>query len=574
LPKIIQGVKFVNYSTSEWSGNTVELQATKHTLGNQATSLWLVGLITALAILPVFLVELPAMNDYPTHLARMYLLASNGTPDQNPYYYVYLPFLYPNLAMEIVVPIFTRFMDVASATKAFLILSQILVVSGAVALEIAVKRRHEFAGFAGAAALYCLPFAWGFLNFEFGVGLALWGLASWFALENKESVTRLVAHALFCCSLFVCHLVAFGLYGATLIFCELWRVFQPNVDWKKSARTLAILAAPAAIILGYFVAHTANIGKGASEWTTFTKFLSLLHGLNGYSAYLSLGNILALIAMTYFMFRERSLSITPQGKWIAVGFLIFILVLPSQLLGGDLPDLRIAIGALLILPAFLTLPPTKQFFRFVPPLVLSLIALVNAGHIASLWLAYRPEYAALRESFKQIQRGAFVLVGHTNFGGDRFDKTKTPIMTATALAAHYSNAFVSMLVTIPGQQPLQVCPELGRLALERTEDYWPLAFSVLAAVANGTSAADTPTHVRDWMHDYDYLYLVGPPGLNPMPSRLTALTTSNSFTLYRIIKSPGEGNALTKSAHVIAPQSDGNDQGRSLRRSTIVCSAA
>jgi hypothetical protein len=562
LQKTIQDVKFdakwwlANHSKSEWSVYTVELQGTKQTLFSQASSLWLVGLITALAILPVFLVELPAMNDYPGHLARMYLLASIGTPNQNPYYYFYLPFIYPNLVMDIVVPIFARFMDVASATKAFLILSQILVVSGAVALEMAIKRRHEFAGFAGAAVLYCLPFAWGFLNFEFGVGLALWGLASWFALESKELGTRFAAHALFCCSLFVCHLVAFGLYGVTLAVFELWRAFQPNADWKKSARILAILAGPGAVILGYFFACTANIDKGASEfsaganeWSAFAKLISILHGMNGYSAYLSAANILAIVAMAYFMFKERCLSIMPQGKWIAVGFLILILFLPFRLFGGDLPNLRIAIGALLILPAFLTFRPKSQFFRFVPALVLSLIALVNAGHIASLWLTYRPEYAALQESFKQIQRGAFVLVGHANFENDRFDKTKMPIMTATALAAHYSNAFVPTLFTIPGQQPLQVCPELKRLALRRTKDYWPVAFSVLAAVANGASTSDIPTHVRDWMHDYDYLYLVGPPGPNPMPSRLTTLTAGKSFTLYRIIKPPGEGNALGNGAH-------------------------
>jgi hypothetical protein len=530
----------------------MELRGTKLIPCIQPTSLWLVGSITALAILPVFLVDLPAMNDYPGHLARMYLLASIGTPNQNPYYYFYLPFIYPNLVMDIVVPIFARFMDVASATKAFLILSQVLVVSGAVALEMVVKRRHEFAGFAGAAVLYCLPFAWGFLNFEFGVGLALWGLASWFALENKELVTRLAAHALFCCSLFVCHLVAFGLYGVTLAFCELWRAFQPNADWNKSARTLAILAGPGAIIFGYYVASTANIAKGVIEWSALIKLLTILHGMNGYSAYLSVANILAILIMTYFMFKERYLSIMPQGKWIAVGFLILILVLPFHLLGGDYGEVRIAVGALLILPAFLTFRPTNQFFRFVPALVLSLIALVNAGQIASLWLTYRPDYAALQESFKQIQRGAFVLVGHANFEDDRFDKTKTPIMTATALAAHYSNAFVSTLVTIPGQQPLQVCPELRRLDLGRTgraEDYMPLAFSLLAAVANGASSSDIPTHVRDWVHDYDYLYLVGPHQPNPMPSRLTALTAGKSFTLYRIIKPPGEGNALGNGAH-------------------------
>jgi hypothetical protein len=551
------------------SVDAADLQGTRHPRPDAGSRLWLVGLITALVILPVFLVDVPAMNDYPGHLARMYLLASIGTPDQNPYYYFYLPFVYPNLAMDIVVPFLARFIDTASATKAFLILSQILVVSGAIALETVVKGRHQFAGFAGAAALYSLPFAWGFLNFEFGVGLALWGLASWFAFENKEPVTRLTAHASFCVCLFLSHLVAFGLYGATLVFCELWRAFQPNVNWKTSAKNLAILAGPAVMIFGYFL-YTANAGKGASAWDALATFLSILHGMNGSSTRVALFNFLAIIATISFMLRKRCLSIMPQGKWIAAGFLILILFLPFHLFGGEFANLRIAIGALLILPAFLTFPPAIKFFRFVPPLVLSLIALVNAGHIASLWLIDQPEFATLRKSFERIQRGAFVLVGHANFQGDQFDKTKTPIMSATALATHYSNAFVPTLVTIPGQQPLQVCPELKRLALGRTRDYFPVAFSVLAAVASGASTSDVPVYIRDWLHDYDYLYLVGPEGPNPMPNRLSAVTAGNNFTLYRITKRSGEGNALNnaaRSGNVVEPQPNGClQQPRALAR--------
>ena len=539
----------------------MEWRRTKQTLSRQATSLWLVGLITALAILPVFLVNLPAMNDYPGHLARMYLLASTGTPDQNPYYYFYLPYVYPNLAVDIVVPLLARVMDVASATKAFLLVSQILVVSGAIALEIAVKRRHEFAGYVGAAVLYCLPFAWGFLNFEFGIGLAMWGLASWLTLENHKSEARLAAHALFCLSLFICHLVAFGLYGATLLFYELGQTFQPNGDWRKSARTLVILASPAAVILFYFTAFSASAGKEASQWDAFAKLLSILHGMNGSSGYLSIANICGIIALTYFMFRERSVLILSQGKWIALGLLTLVLALPFRLFGGDLLSLRIAIGGLLILPAFLTFQPRNRFLRFVPPVVLSLIALVNAGHTASLWLSNQRDFAALRKSFRQINRGAFVLVGHANFKDGRFDKAKMPIMTATALAAHYSNAFVPTLFAIPGQQPLQVCPELKSLALGRTQDYWPVSILVLAAVANGASTAEAPAHVHDWLHDYDYLYLVGPPGPNPLPNHITPLATSSSFTLYRIIRGPGEGNALEnilqRSGNIMTPPPDG-----------------
>ena len=166
------------------------------------TSLWLVAVLTALAILPVLLVEIPAMLDYPNHLARMYLLAASGTPNENPYYAVTWK-LNSNLAMDIVVSALAQFTNVAIATNAFLAISQILVVSGSVALEMVVKGRHEFSGFAAAMALYCIPFAFGFLNFEFAMGLALWGIASWFALENRNFYIRVVAHSLFVFCIFV-----------------------------------------------------------------------------------------------------------------------------------------------------------------------------------------------------------------------------------------------------------------------------------------------------------------------------------------------------------------------------------
>src|SRR3974377_1277951 len=79
----------------------VNFQNTNHSRLTQATETLALIAVTALSILPIFLVELPAMNDYPGHLARMYVLASFGTPDQSPYYYFYLPYVYPNLAMDV-----------------------------------------------------------------------------------------------------------------------------------------------------------------------------------------------------------------------------------------------------------------------------------------------------------------------------------------------------------------------------------------------------------------------------------------------------------------------------------------
>jgi len=186
-----------------------------------ATGAWLAfALLFAVALAPTVMVDIPAMVDYPNHLARMHLLATAGTPDQSPYYHVKWA-LYPNLAMDLIVPPLGRLVGIEAATRWFLLLSQILVVTGAIAIEWAVKGRHRIAGFEALLALYGLPFAMGFVNFEFGLGVALWGGAAWLVLKDAAWTVRLAAHALFVALIFTAHLFALGVYGLTIGCCEL-----------------------------------------------------------------------------------------------------------------------------------------------------------------------------------------------------------------------------------------------------------------------------------------------------------------------------------------------------------------
>ncbi len=61
------------------------------------------------------------MVDYPNHLARMYILSASGTPDANPFYRTAWA-LYPNLAMDLIIPQMARLIDVETATRLFLLL--------------------------------------------------------------------------------------------------------------------------------------------------------------------------------------------------------------------------------------------------------------------------------------------------------------------------------------------------------------------------------------------------------------------------------------------------------------------
>ena len=498
-------------------------------------SVYAVALLTGIAVLPVFLVDIPAIGDYPNHLARMYLLAASGTSQANPYYTVHWT-LCPNLAMDFLVPLLAQFMGVAAATKTFLVLSQALIVSGSVALEIAVQRRHQLAGFAAVSALYSVPFTLGLLNFEFGIGIALWGFAFWIILENRTVYTRLLVHSIFVFCLYGAHLLAMGLYGAVLGFHFLSRMSARGFDAKNGAVTLAILASPALVILGYVILSGTKIGSDGTQWTVASKISALLI-MSGYSTTIALCNLVIILGLIYFLFRNRALSFVAEGSWIAGGLLVLFIAMPFRVAGSAYNDTRIAIAAILIVPAFLLVSSKNRIVRILPSVILSAIALINSGHAAAVWFSYRSEYAALKSSFGLLQRGAFVLVGDSGAAfAQPYDLTGLPLRYAPVLAVHYAGAFVPSLFSLPGMYVVQVSPKLRPLEITNSFFYDPVPFRLLKAVADRRDIPDLPSFIRCWMYDYDYLYLVGPRVGNPMPSRLVPLARSDRFVLFRIKK--------------------------------------
>src|SRR5262245_54915792 len=83
------------------------------------------ALLVMAAVMPVLWPTLPpAMVDYNNHLARMFVLARDGTAQAHPYYQVTWS-LVPNLAMDLIVPGIGRHIGVEMANRLFLLLSQI-----------------------------------------------------------------------------------------------------------------------------------------------------------------------------------------------------------------------------------------------------------------------------------------------------------------------------------------------------------------------------------------------------------------------------------------------------------------
>jgi hypothetical protein len=493
------------------------------------------ALLAAASFLPVLLTPIPAMVDYLNHLARMYILSQSGTPDANPYYEVAWA-LYPNLAMDLLVPRMARLVSVENATRLFLVMSQLLIVCGALVLEWVVKKRFHFAGFAALMFLYCLPFTWGFVNFEFGLGLAVWGIAAYLMVAERAWPIRFGVNAVFVTALFTAHFFSLGIYGATLGVYELWRGYDRKA-YRDAALRLAMLALPAAALFGVMQLTAGSIGSEGTNWHFEFKPIWLFRIMNGYNLPVSAASALALMALLYLAAKRGVLKLEPVGIWLAAGFALLYLAIPSTLLGTSFADIRVIPAAALIIPAFCTLSLPSRRWTLVALAAVSAITLANLAVIFVVWLPYRAEYAAIIESFQKIDRGSLVLVGGSGDNGDPpfNDLVEYPMFYAPTLAVHYAGAFVPNVFTAVGKQPVQPRAAVRRLAIPYGG---PMPITVLAAIAAGQTSPGIPPFVRTWYRDYDYLYVLGPSVGNPLPDLLQELDRSARFVLYKIRRAP------------------------------------
>ena len=498
-----------------------------------AVRLGLFVTLFALALLPVLTSPIPAMVDYVNHLARMYELAAQGTAQASRFYHVEWKF-YPNLAMDLVVPMLARWTGVELATRLFLLASQILVVTGSIAIELRVKGRLANSGFVAVLYLFNMPFAWGFLNFEFALGIALWGIASWFAVRGRPWAARAAIHTLFVAVLFAAHLFALGLYGVTLALHEAWAARRSAHPIRCFLKEAALLGLPVLVLAATLAGSGGSVGGSTNAWLGQGKVIWPLLLLNGDSALLSVIGSLLVIGLIYWPARRGGLAFVSSGAWLAAGFAVLYVVLPGRMLDTAFADMRMLVGAVMILPAFVSVTTSSKLQARITAVVVSGLTLANVACVERVWSSYQPVYRDMIASFKRLNLDARVLVGDSGSAADPplADLARYPLYHAPTLAAHYAGAFVPTLFTTAGKQPLLVAPGLERLSYSCGG---PIPLATLLHVAQGGRyASAAPAFLRHWPNDFDYVYLLGEPPKDPAPDLLELVEGHASFALYRV----------------------------------------
>src|SRR5262249_17059596 len=149
-------------------GMTVQAAAAAPIVRRDLLCVSIVLCATLAALIPIFAVETLPLHDYPSHLARMYVLLQAGhNAALNQFYEVHWAVM-ANLAMDLTVPPLARLIgSVELAGKIFVAATMLLLATGTAFLHAAIHRRLTTWPILAALLLYNGILWFGFLNFLF-----------------------------------------------------------------------------------------------------------------------------------------------------------------------------------------------------------------------------------------------------------------------------------------------------------------------------------------------------------------------------------------------------------------------
>ena len=477
------------------------------------------------AALPVLWVELPPLFDYPNHLARMDLLVRlDGSHNLQRYYEVRWRAI-PNLGMDLAVPALARILPLAWACKAFVLATLVLVAAGSGLVHRAATGRWSLWPLFVFLFLYSRVLLWGFLNYLFGVGLALVAFALWIVLSERNARVRLAVSAVLALALFFAHLMACVVYGVLVVGYEvgvLWR--SRPWPWGSAIRRLAIVGVPFLAPLALLLFAGEGAGIGSIHFGRLDRKLDLLFSVfDNYDRVFDIACFVLLVVCAGLAYAKRYLVIVPALRLPIVLLALVYIAAPAQLMTASAVDHRLPMVIAAALAAGTSAPALTG--RRVHLAALAGLALFLA-RMASVWVHWEQAdavYARLLPILDQVPKGGRLAVGYSS---EAIGSTAIPTTHLPTLAIVRRDAFVPTLFAFRGQQPVALTPEAERLAsLAPPNAVWR------ALMGEGPDRIAAVPGLRE----FDAVLLLDrrPFAMKPAPG-LVPLAIEPDFALYRI----------------------------------------
>ena len=503
------------------------------------TGRWPVAALVAIACLltiPVWIAAMPAMPDYPAHLASFYLIAGGAkSPLLGAFYRVQWAFV-PNLAAELIVPPLASVLGLGGATELFLALTLVLWVVGAGAIQWALYRRMSVAPLFASIFAYNANFMWGFFNYCFAVGLALVAFAGWIALGSRKGALQLVSFALAVLAINFCHLFAAALLLLLIACYEIGEWPMSLREMLHRARAVAALSAPTALA---FVLLRPTGGGGPITFNLVDTVLDRLGAAIQFAfdepAWPFLAALFVFLAAAAW---RRKVSFHPRLVLALAVLLLVTVFAPEWAMGGWGVELRLP-------SVFCVLVLASADFRVeartecVLAMIAVAVSVFSAATLSGNWLYYARRFAEFRTAAHAIKPGSKIV---TVLDGDSIGlASDQPYWHMAEYAIIDRQGFTPLLFTTRGQHVIRLQPAVAAIAAGSAQQGSPPDISELDDLAAGNRNDDKdirevfPYLIRFQCH-YNYAVVVHLGGQrSKVPDMLQLQHAGSFFSLYRIL---------------------------------------
>ena len=492
------------------------------------------AVVAALLLLPLLIVDVPPILDYPNHLARLVLL--HAGPDDPVLGPIFTPHwsIIPNLAIDAIgVPLLTL-LPVHVAGRSLLAGILLLNLAGVIALHRALFGRRSYWPLASALMAYNSTFLLGFLNWQVGSGLAMLFAAGWLTWRDRRPVATIAAACLGSVVLFFCHLMGLAFFLLLIGGAELHAAWKRRDILARGAALLPVVAGPIFLSLQ----TTLRDAPAGTHWMslhnklvqTASPFINYILPLDLFTVAVVYGGIVLGIALGW-------LAVAPRGAVALVVAAAAYAVLPFDLKSASFLDTRVSIMVGWL--AFAVIDPAS-----IRPMAWRLVAagcaalfVARMGVVADAWTDHRRDLAAFRSVIAEVPPGATVFM--TNVPQEEapayWDAGPRSRRLSNTLRADYHmpallfierGAFWPVLFANPAQQPIRLRPKYAALA--RVSHFMP---SHARLVAEPNSALQS-------LRAFDFV-LMQQAGADPnlagfVPRCLTLVTQTEFVALFRV----------------------------------------
>lgn len=541
----------------------------RNSSGQADRSLILLALMVAFAsvVVPVLLVRLPALWDYPNHLVRYWILL--GQAEGTPVAAMYRPdwsLARTNIGADLIAVAIGRALSFEAVNPVLMSLAILILPLGAIALNRVVFGEWHFWQVGMVVFTWNFILVAGLVSYQIALGLALLAAATDVGLQRLPGAGRWLVRLGFAAVILTVHVFGLLFFLMLLVAIEIGSrppAFREPKAWFQLARRivpagivciipLAILILTAPSLPG---AHARAEGEHLLATTmhfhsllSAERLLVLLTPLRTYSLIADLAMAAIVLGLLFYALLRGKARLHAGLFGLGVILMICSQFMPVAAFGTHLLDTRLPMmGGLMMASGFRPVVGETPRSRAVILAATLLLVLTRSAFIGYVWNDRQADVRSVAAATASMQPGAAVLlaendpvtwvrwveapIGRYSVGTTLYRHTATTIVMSR-------HAFVPTIFTAAGKQPLRVLPPWTDLAVP--EGGIPRVDDLDDPRMAGQSEY---AYLNDWRRRFDYLLLVNA----DLPNRGLAieqvpgisLVSDQGFArLYRIERRP------------------------------------